>query len=180
MTSTGGRGCVLVNNLIQIVSKSVILALLRREGVKYEPNQYSIILNHPKAVHVTYETLNYITSCRKNIQAIGGAKFYTIIYRRLLRFRQLGGLVPVVRLGISLRYKASNLEYPLKIPPFYNKRSHNYSNFKQGENKYQNCFYFRREVCYIGHILMQKQWLSFDKRAKLYLRWTKCIAVPSC
>ena len=37
------------------------------------------------------------------------------IYRRLSRCRQLGGLVPVLRLGVPLRYKASKLEYTLKI-----------------------------------------------------------------
>ena len=37
------------------------------------------------------------------------------IYRRLLRSRQLGGLVPVFRLGVSLRSKASKLENMTKI-----------------------------------------------------------------
>ena len=41
------------------------------------------------------------------------------IYRRLSRCKQLGGLVPVFRLGVPLRYKASKLWYPLKIPLLY-------------------------------------------------------------
>ena len=35
---------------------------------------------------------------------------------------QLVGLVPVLRLGVPVRYKASKLWYPLKIPPLFKKR----------------------------------------------------------
>ena len=35
------------------------------------------------------------------------------MYRWLLRFKQLGDLVPVIRLGVPLRCKASKLGYPL-------------------------------------------------------------------
>ena len=35
------------------------------------------------------------------------------IYRRLSRYKQLGELEPVARLGVLLRYKASKLCYPL-------------------------------------------------------------------
>ena len=44
------------------------------------------------------------------------------IFRRLSRYKQHGGLVPVSWLGVPLRYKASKLWYPLKIPPLYKKR----------------------------------------------------------
>ena len=36
-------------------------------------------------------------------------------YRRLSRSKQLGGLVPVLRLGVPLRCKATKLEYPLLL-----------------------------------------------------------------
>ena len=45
------------------------------------------------------------------------------IYRRLSRCKQLGGLVPVFRLGVPIRYKASKLWYSLKIPMLYEKRT---------------------------------------------------------
>ena len=45
------------------------------------------------------------------------------IYKRLSRCKQLGGLVPVVRLGVPLRCKASKFGYPLNIPPLYKKRT---------------------------------------------------------
>ena len=38
----------------------------------------------------------------------------TCIHRRLLRYKQLGGLEPVARLGVPLRYKASKLCYPIR------------------------------------------------------------------
>ena len=41
------------------------------------------------------------------------------IQRWLSRCKQLRGLVPVVRLGVPLRCKASKLWYPLKIPLFF-------------------------------------------------------------
>ena len=44
---------------------------------------------------------------------------HTIIYRRLSRCKQLGGLVLVIRLGVPLRCKAGKLVYPLNIPPLY-------------------------------------------------------------
>ena len=49
--------------------------------------------------------------------------FKYCIHRWLSRCKQLGGLVPVVRLGVPLlgvllRYKASKLRYPLNIPPY--------------------------------------------------------------
>ena len=48
---------------------------------------------------------------------------YIYIHRWLSRSRQLGGLVPVFRLGVPLRCKASKLEYPLRIPPLIKKRT---------------------------------------------------------
>ena len=39
------------------------------------------------------------------------------INRRLSRWKQLGGLVPVCRLGVPLRCKAGKLKYPQRIPP---------------------------------------------------------------
>ena len=50
------------------------------------------------------------------------------IHRRLSRSRQLGGLVPVVRLGVPIRCKAGKLKYPLKIPPLVKKRDVSSSN----------------------------------------------------
>ena len=49
---------------------------------------------------------------------------YDVSYGNLVTYidgcKQLGGLVPVFRLGVPLRYKASKLWYALKIPPLYN------------------------------------------------------------
>ena len=45
------------------------------------------------------------------------------IYRRLLRYKQLGGLVPVPWLGVPPRCKASKLKYPLRILPEIKKRT---------------------------------------------------------
>ena len=39
------------------------------------------------------------------------------------RSRQLGGLVPALRLGVPLRCKAGKLEYLLRIPPLVKKRT---------------------------------------------------------
>ena len=44
-------------------------------------------------------------------------KMTSHINRRMSRSKHLGGLVPVFRLGVSMRCKASKLEYPLRIPP---------------------------------------------------------------
>ena len=44
---------------------------------------------------------------------------YNSVYRRLSSCKQLGGLVPVFRLGVPLRYEASKLRYSLKIPQLY-------------------------------------------------------------
>ena len=45
------------------------------------------------------------------------------IYRWLSRSKQLGVLVPVLWLGVPLRFKVSKLEYPLRIPPLIKKRT---------------------------------------------------------
>ena len=50
--------------------------------------------------------------------------------RRLLRCKQLGGLVPGFRLGVPLRYKKGKLGYPLKIPPLYKKHLFDSSKLK--------------------------------------------------
>ena len=46
---------------------------------------------------------------------------FTEIYRQLSRYKQLGGWVPALTLGIPLRYNARELCYPLI--PLYKKRT---------------------------------------------------------
>ena len=51
------------------------------------------------------------------------AYLLVVIYSRFSRSRQLGGRMPVFRLGVPPRYKASKLWYSLKIPPLIKERA---------------------------------------------------------
>ena len=53
-------------------------------------------------------------------------KIIFFINRRLSRCKQLGGLIPVVRLGVPLRYKASKSGYPLLFSEYKTLPWHTY------------------------------------------------------
>ena len=82
------------------------------------PTIYSTLSHPMNGNFIQRQNKKKVTTVTVNFSALDQIQ---VIYRRLLWSRQLGGLVPVFRLGFPLRCKASKLEYPLRIPPFVKK-----------------------------------------------------------
>ena len=92
-----------------------------RYNFTYCPHHFAIYLQKQewlKPVSLTASFLGFASNWKRLNFGL-----HVKIYRRFSRSKQLGGLVPVLWLGVPLRCKASKLWFPLKIPPLYKKRT---------------------------------------------------------